>query len=52
MRSAAERRHGVRLALQNCHRAAVFRPEASAALAEFTSACAQLPTQSPELVNC
>ena len=28
MRGAIERRYGVRLAFQNCHRVAVFRPEA------------------------
>ncbi len=43
---------GVRLAFQNCHRAAVFRPAASRALAEFTTARAQLLNQSPELANC
>jgi hypothetical protein len=52
MRAAAERHFGVRLAFQNCHRAAVFRPAASRAWAEFTSARAQLLNQSPELANC
>jgi hypothetical protein len=52
MRAAVERHFGVRLAFQNCHRVAVFRPEASAALAEFTSARAQLLNQHPGLVNC
>jgi hypothetical protein len=52
MRAALERHYGVRLAFQNCHRAAVFRPSAIAALAEFTSARAQLLNQSPELVDC
>jgi hypothetical protein len=52
MRAAVERHFGVRLAFQNCHRAAVFRPGAAAALAEFTSARAQLINQHPELVNC
>ena len=52
MRAAVERRYGVRLAFQNCHRAAVFRPDAVAALAEFTSARAQLLNQRPEFVNC
>jgi hypothetical protein len=52
MRTAVERHYGVRLAFQNCHRAAVFRPEAAAALAEFTSARSQLLNQSAELVNC
>ena len=52
MRDAIERRYGVRLAFQNCHRAAVFRPSATAALAAFTSPRAQLLNQSPELVDC
>ena len=52
MRAAIERHYGVRLAFQNCHRAAVFRPQAAAALAEFTSARSQLLNQSPELVDC
>ncbi len=52
MRAAVERHFGVRLAFQNCHRAAVFRPGAVAALADFTSARAQLLNQRPDLVNC
>src|SRR6202042_207858 len=52
MRAAVERHFGIRLAFQNCHRVAVFRPEASAAFAEFTSARAQLLNQRPGLVNC
>ena len=52
MRGAIERRYGVRLAFQNCHRAAAFRPDATAALAEFTSARSQLLNQSSELRNC
>ena len=52
MRGAIERHYGVRLAFQNCHRAAVFRPGAAAALAEFTSPRSQLLNQSPELVDC
>src|SRR3984957_16810991 len=52
MRAAVERHHGVRLAFQNCHRAAAFRPDATPAIAEFTSARAQLLNQSPELVDC
>ncbi|MBO0801893.1 MAG: hypothetical protein J2P25_02310 [Nocardiopsaceae bacterium] len=52
MRAAVERRYGVRLAFQNCHRAAVFRPDAIAALAGFTSARSQLLNQSPGLINC
>jgi hypothetical protein len=52
MRAAVERHFGVRLAFQNCHRAAVFRPAATAALAEFTSPRSQLLNQRPELVDC
>jgi hypothetical protein len=52
MRAAVERHFGVRLAFQNCHRAAVFRPEATQALAEFTTARSQILNQSPELTNC
>ena len=52
MRGAIERQYGVRLAFQNCHRAAVFRPGAAAALAEFTSARSQLLNQRPEFVDC
>jgi hypothetical protein len=52
MRAAVERHFGVRLAFQNCHRAAVFRPAATAAYAAFTSPRAQLLNQSPELVDC
>jgi hypothetical protein len=52
MRAAIERRYGVRLAFQNCHRAAVFRPSATAALTAFTSPRAQLLNQSPEFINC
>jgi hypothetical protein len=52
MRAAVERHYGVVLAFQNCHRAAAFRPAATAALAEFTSARAQLLNQQPDLVDC
>ena len=52
MRAAVERHFGVRLAFQNCHRAAVFRPSATAAIAAFRSPRAQLLNQSPELVDC
>jgi len=52
MRAAIERHFGVRLAFQNCHRVAVFRPDAAAALAQFTSARSQLLNQRPELVDC
>ncbi len=52
MRAAIERHYGVRLAFQNCHRAAVFRPGAATALAGFTSPRAQLLNQRPEFINC
>ena len=52
MRGAVERHFGVRLAFQNCHRAAVFRPGATRVLAEFTTARAQILNQSPEFINC
>jgi hypothetical protein len=52
MRGAVERHFGVRLAFQNCHRVAVFRPGADRVMAEFTTARAQILNQSPELTNC
>ena len=52
MRTTIERHFGVRLAFQNCHRAAAFRPSATAALAAFTSPRAQLLNQRPEFVDC
>jgi hypothetical protein len=52
MRGAIERHYGVRLAFQNCHRAAVFRPDAVRAHAEFTTARSQILNQRPELVDC
>jgi hypothetical protein len=52
MRGSVEQHYGVRLAFQNCHRAAVFRPGAARALAEFTSPRAQLLNQDPALVDC
>jgi hypothetical protein len=52
MRGAIERHFGVRLAFQNCHRAAVFRLDAKAAYEEFISPRAQLLNQRPELVDC
>jgi hypothetical protein len=52
MRLAIERHYGVKLAFQNCHRAAVFRPEAVQPLAEFTTARSQILNQRPDLVNC
>jgi hypothetical protein len=52
MRGAIERHYQVRLAFQNCHRAAVFRPEATRAHAEFITARSQLLNQAPELTDC
>ncbi|MDH2425482.1 SCO5389 family protein [Sphaerisporangium sp. TRM90804] len=52
MRGALERHFGVRLAFQNCHRVAVFDPAAEKALAEFTTARAQILNQRPDLVDC
>ena len=53
MRAAAERHFGVRLAFQNCHRVAAFRPDADHAVyAAFTSTRSQVLNQSPELRNC
>lgn len=52
MRSAIERNYGVRLAFQNCHRAAVFLPTATSAYDSFVSTRSQILNQRPELRNC
>lgn len=52
MRGALERHFGMRIAFQNCHRVALFRPEAGQAHAEFVTPRAQLLNQSPEFVDC
>jgi hypothetical protein len=52
MRAAIERHHGVKLAFQNCHRAAVFRPGAVQAHAEFTATRSQILNQRPDLLDC
>ena len=54
IRDALERHFGVGLAFQNCHRVAVFRPEAVGGRThqDFISTVSQLRNQSPELVNC
>jgi hypothetical protein len=52
MRAAIERHYSVRLAFQNCHRAAVFRSGAAVAYAEFTTARSQILNQRPDLVDC
>ena len=54
IRGALERHLGVKLAFQNCHRVAAFRPEAvgGPAYQEFCSPRAQVLNQTPELRNC
>lgn len=52
MRSAIERYFGVRLAFQNCHRAAAFLPGAEDAYEDFVTSRAQILNQRPELVDC
>lgn len=54
IRGSLERHFGVKLAFQNCHRVAVFRPEAvgSEVYRRFTSERAQILNQSPELRDC
>ncbi|MFF7415472.1 SCO5389 family protein [Streptomyces lydicus] len=54
IRGSLERQFGVRLAFQNCHRVAAFRPgaETSFAYGAFTSARGQLLNQSPLLRDC
>jgi hypothetical protein len=52
MRSALERHFDVRLAFQNCHRAAAFHPNALTAYEDFVTARAQILNQTPELVDC
>jgi hypothetical protein len=54
IRGGLERHFGVKLAFQNCHRVAAFRPSAvdGAAYREFVSPAGQLRNQSPELRDC
>lgn len=54
IRGGLERHFGVKLAFQNCHRVAAFRPAAvhGATYREFTSPRGQLLNQSPELRDC
>jgi len=58
MRRAAERKLGVKIAFQNCHRLALFPASdgepgmESGAYLRFVSTRAQLLNQSPEFVNC
>jgi len=54
IRGGLERHFGVRLAFQNCHRVAAFRPAAvgGASYEAFVSPRGQLLNQSPELRDC
>jgi len=53
IRGALEAHFGVRLAFQNCHRVAVFRPDRSEeSYRGFVSARAQILNQQPEVVDC
>jgi hypothetical protein len=54
IRGGLERHFGVKLAFQNCHRVAAFRPAAmdSATYRAFISPRGQLLNQSPELRDC
>lgn len=52
MRTALEKYFGVRLAFQNCHRAAAFRPDAEHEYHRFVTPRAQILNQKPELVDC
>ncbi|MBQ1049074.1 hypothetical protein KBX50_11455 [Micromonospora sp. C51] len=54
IRSSLERHFGIKLAFQNCHRVAAFRPSAvdSDTYRRFTSVRGQLLNQSPELRDC
>ncbi|MEU2424357.1 SCO5389 family protein [Streptomyces sp. NPDC007851] len=54
IRGSLERHFGVALAFQNCHRVAVFPPEARGGLTHlrFTSTRAQILNQSPEFRDC
>ncbi|HUJ70741.1 MAG TPA: SCO5389 family protein [Verrucomicrobiae bacterium] len=54
IRGALERRFGVVLAFQNCHRLAAFRPETvgGAQYRRFVSIEGQVLNQQPEFVDC
>jgi hypothetical protein len=54
IRGGLERHFGVKLAFQNCHRVAAFRPSAvdGTAYRAFISPRGQLLNQSPELRDC
>lgn len=54
IRGAVERYFGIKLAFQNCHKTAVFRPEdlSSPAYQNFISIQSQILNQTPELKDC
>jgi hypothetical protein len=54
IRGGLERHFGVKLAFQNCHRVAAFKPAAvgGEAYRHFVSPVAQVRNQSPELRDC
>ncbi|NEQ22616.1 MAG: hypothetical protein F6K28_26230 [Microcoleus sp. SIO2G3] len=54
IRSCVERYFGIKLAFQNCHKTAVFRPEDvdSPAYQDFISIKSQILNQTPELKDC
>jgi hypothetical protein len=54
IKAGLERHFGVRLAFQNCHRLAAFRPADAGGEVwrDFTSIRSQLLNQTPELRNC
>jgi hypothetical protein len=54
IRGAVERHFGVKLAFQNCHNVALFRPENldSPAYLDFISVERQILNQTPELIDC
>lgn len=54
IRRTVEQHFEVKLAFQNCHRLAAFRPDAvsSPAYLDFISVRSQILNQTPELVDC
>ncbi|MBE9067990.1 hypothetical protein IQ260_15170 [Leptolyngbya cf. ectocarpi LEGE 11479] len=54
IRRTVEQHFDVKLAFQNCHRLAAFRPDAvtSTAYLDFISVRSQILNQTPELVDC
>ncbi|MEO0350470.1 MAG: SCO5389 family protein [Cyanobacteria bacterium P01_A01_bin.15] len=54
IRRTVEQHFKVKLAFQNCHRLAAFRPEAvtSPAYLDFISVRSQILNQTPELLDC